>query len=243
MGRTSSRRRLGSSHPIGPPNLGVVPGFVVLFLVVAGTAVLISWLVERAKRMRAAAVAAAQGLQYLPGPTSPPDAPFRLFSVGRSRKARHTFWRAGDSLEATVFLYQYTTGSGKDSQTHVCTCALFRTGLRAPHLVLDRQGFIRDLLGKLGMRDIQLESPQFNDTWHVSCDDERFAVTVLDPPMMGWLMSAGGAGEIEIELLGDRGLATTRRRDVEQMPELLEHVHQFVARIPKVVHELYSGYR
>ena len=30
MGRTSSRRRLGSSHPIGPPNLGVVPGFVVL---------------------------------------------------------------------------------------------------------------------------------------------------------------------------------------------------------------------
>ena len=114
MGRTSSRRRLGSSHPIGPPNLGVVPGFVVLFLVVAGAAVLISWLVERAKRMRAAAVAVAQGLQYLPGPTSPPDVPFRLFSVGRSRKVRHTFWRAGDSLEATVFLYQYTTGSGKE---------------------------------------------------------------------------------------------------------------------------------
>ncbi|MFN8023791.1 MAG: DUF3137 domain-containing protein [Acidimicrobiales bacterium] len=220
-----------------------MPGFVVMFVVVGGAAVLISWLVEQRRRTRAAAVAAVLGLQYLPGPTSPPDVPFRQFSIGRSRKVRHTFWRAGDSLEATVFQYQYTTGSGKDSQTHHCTCAMFRTGLRAPHLVLDRQGFFRDLLGKLGLRDIQLESPQFNETWHVSCDDERFAVTVLDPPMMGWLMTTGGGGEIEIELYGDRGLATTRRRDVEQIPELLDYAHQFVAQIPKVVHELYSGHR
>ena len=237
-------RPLGANLPAGSPTLGAVSGgFIVLFVVVAGAAVLISWLVEQAKRKRAAALAVAHGLQYLPGPTSPPDVPFQQFSVGRSRRVRHTFWRDGDPYEATVFEYQYTTGSGKNSQTHHCTCAMFRTGLRAPHLVLDRQGFFRDLLGKLGLRDIQLESPEFNSTWHVSCDDERFAVTLLDPPMMGWLMTVGGAGSIEIELLGDRGLAITRRLDVEEMPALLDHVHRFVVQIPKVVHELYSGYR
>jgi hypothetical protein len=218
-------------------------GVIVLFVLLGVGAIVVSQLIERRKRARAAAVAAAHGLQYLSGPTSPPDVPFQQFSIGHSKRVRHTFWRAGDSLEASVFEYQYTTGSGKNSQTHVCTCALFRTGLRAPHLVLDRQGIFRDLLGKLGLRDIQLESPKFNDTWHVSCQDERFAVTVLDPPMMGWLMSAGGGGSVEVELLGDRGLAITRRLAVEEMPALLDYSRQFVTQIPKVVHELYPGYR
>jgi hypothetical protein len=142
-----------------------------------------------------------------------------------------------------VFQYQYTTGGGKNSQTHYFTCALFRTGLGAPHLVLDRQGFFRALLDKLGLRDIQLEWPQFNDTWHVSCTDERFAVTVLDPAMMHWLMTLGGSGSVEIELYGDRGLAITSRMDIEQMPTLLDYTHQFVRQIPRVVHELYPDRR
>lgn len=228
-----------------PRTIGAVngSGVIVLFVLIAVLVLGIGWWAEQAKRKRAAAFAAANGLRYLAGPASPPQVPFQQFSIGRARKVRHTFWREGDEFEASVFEYQYTTGSGKNSQTHHCTCALFRTGLGAPHLVLDRQGFFRDLLGKLGLRDIQLESPQFNDTWHVSCSDERFAVTVLDPAMMHWLMTLGGSGSVEIELYGDRGLAITSRLPIEQMPSLLGYTHQFVQQIPRVVHELYPGRR
>lgn len=210
-------------------------------VVIAAAAALVAWQIEQAKRARAAAIATAHGLRYLPGPNDPPQLPFQQFSIGRSRRVKHTFWRDGDEFEASVFEYRYTTGSGKNSQTHRFTCAYFRTGLSAPHLVLDRQGFFRDLLGKLGLRDLQLESPEFNETWHVSCADERFAVTVLDPPMMHWLMSVGGSGSVEIELLGDRGLAITGKLPIEQMPALLDYTHAFVRQIPRVVHELYPG--
>ena len=219
------------------------PGFIVMVIVLAAVGAGVAWSIEQAKRKRAQALADANGLRYLTGPDSPPNVAFRQFSIGRSKKVRHTFWRDGDEHEASVFEYQYTTGSGKNSTTHRMTCALFRTGLAAPHLVLDRQGFFRDLMGKLGLRDIQVESPAFNDTWHVSCDDERFAITVLDPPMIGWLMSIGGAGSIEIELVGDRGLAISSRLSIEEMPRLLAYTHEFVAQIPRVVHDLYPGRR
>lgn len=216
---------------------------IVLFLLVGAAVALIGWRVEQNTRKRAAAFAAAHGLRYVAGPTSPPEVPFQQLSIGRSRRVKHTFWREGDEHEASVFQYQYTTGGGKNSQTHHVTCALFRTGLAAPHLVLDRQGLFRDLLGKLGLRDLQLESPRFNQTWHVACADERFAVTVLDPAMMHWLMTLGGSGSVEIELYGDRGLAITNRLEIEQMPTMLDYTHQFVRQIPRVVHDLYPGRR
>ena len=195
---------------------------------------------EKAKRAKAAAFAASMGLQYQPGPLDPPAIPFEQFSIGRSRRVSHTFWKAGDPDEAAVFEYQYTTGSGKNSTTHYFTCATFRTGLWAPHLVLDRQGFFRGMLQAVGVRDIQVESPQFNDTWHVGCADERFAITFLDPPMIGWLMSLqGGAGAVEIELMGDRGVAIMRKLPLEEMPQLLGYCHAFVAQIPKVLRDLY----
>jgi hypothetical protein len=195
---------------------------------------------EKRKRARAAAFAASLGLEYRHGPMDPPPIPFQQFSIGRARKVSHVFWKAGDPHDATVFEYQYTTGSGKNSTTHSYTCATFRTNVWAPHLVLDRQGLFRGLLNSLGLRDIQVESPQFNDTWHVSCNDERFAITLLDPAMIMWLMSLqGGAGAVEIELLGDRGVAIMRPIPMEQMPGLLTYCHQFVTQIPRVVADLY----
>lgn len=218
-------------------------GFLVLFLVVMAVVLVAAWRHEQNRRKKAQAIASAHGLRYLPGPNHPPAVPFQQLSIGRSRQARHTMWREGDPNEAAVFEYRYTTGSGKNSQTHTLTCAVFRTGLRAPHMTLDRQGFFRGLLQTLGLRDIQVESPQFNDTWHVSCADERFAITVLDPPMINWLMTLGGGGAVEIELLGDRGLAITRKLELEQLPSLLGYTHQFIDRIPAVVHDLYPGQR
>jgi hypothetical protein len=218
-------------------------GGTVFFVVFAGIVIIafvVARRIEMNKRAKAAAFAASLGLEYRHGPMDPPAIPFQQFSIGRARKVSHVFWKAGDPYDATVFEYRYTTGSGKNSRTHRFTCATFRTNTWAPHLVLDRQGMFRGLLNSLGLRDIQVESPQFNDTWHVSCNDERFAITLLDPPMIMWLMSLqGGAGAVEIELLGNRGVAIMRPIPMEQMPGLLTYCHQFVTQIPRVLSDLY----
>jgi hypothetical protein len=218
-------------------------GLIVVIVMIGGGALLVTWLIEQGRRKRAQAIATAKGLRYLTGPSRPPDLGFQQFSVGRAKKMRHIFWREGDEHESSVFEYQYTTGSGKNSTTHRITCALFATGMAAPHLVLDRQGMLRRLLGTLGIRDIQLESPPFNDRWHVSCDDERFAITLLDPTMMNWLMSVGGAGSIELEVIGDRGLAISKRLPIDEMPGLLDYTHEFARHIPRVVLDLYPARR
>jgi hypothetical protein len=195
---------------------------------------------EKEKDKKAAALAQQLGLGFDATSRAVPASPFEQFNIGRSRKMYRHFWRPGDPRGVSVFAYSYVTGSGKNQTTHQFTCATFATPLGAPHLVLDRQGFFRDLLNRAGMRDIEVESPQFNDTWHVSCQDERFAITFLDPTMITWLMSIeGGAGSIEIELWGDRGLAISRPLAIEQMPQLFGYVDRFLAAIPRVVPELY----
>lgn len=228
-------RQVGGTGPL--ITLSLV-SLAVGVLVVVATALLVRRR-ERATRRRAEATAASHGLRYLAGPESPPSIGFRLLSVGRSRRARHVMWRDGDEHEASVFDYEFTTGSGQQVRTHQRTCAVFRTGIAAPHLVLDRQNVLRQVVGRVGRRGVTLESPAFNRTWYVGCDDERFAVTVLDPPMIDWLTTVAAAGAFEVELLGDRGLVIGPRRAVEELPGLLDLAHRLVGRIPNVVHDLY----
>jgi hypothetical protein len=226
------------------------PGGVVTLAVVAGLVGLVGLVGifglllaprhrRRSTRRRAQAAAAARGLRYLADAQAPPSIPFRRLSIGRSRRAEHIMWADADEHEASVFDYRFTVGSGQQARTHRFGCAVFRTGLAAPHLVLDRQNVGRQLLGRFGPGAIRTESPAFNETWHVTCDDARFAVTVLDPAMIDWLVGVAAGRSIEIELLGDRGLVICPRTNVEELPALLDIAHRFARELPRVAHELY----
>ncbi len=110
----------------------------------------------------------------------------------------------------------------------------------APHLRIGPEGFWSNLGQIIGIRDIEIESPEFNERYRVSSDDERFAVTLLDHEMIAWMLSdSSGAGTIRFELLGTQLLCISDQLDVEQMPGMLGWASQIRQHLPAVLTELY----
>ncbi len=95
--------------------------------------------------------------------------------------------RAGD-LPFQAFHYQYTTGSGKNRQTHYFTVASVDMPMWMPNLSVSLEGFF-DMVGKFfGGQDIQLESHDFNEKFRIVGSSEKVAHDILHPQMMEWFM-------------------------------------------------------
>lgn len=126
-----------------------------------------SFFAEKKRREAIGEMAEELGLTYTPNEDSVLRSSlegFKLFNTGRSRKMYNVL--SGDSGEVTlaIFDYKYTTGSGKNSQTHLQTviaiqsqelnCPAFRM---RPENIFDRVG------SALGFQDIDFdEYPEFS---------------------------------------------------------------------------------
>lgn len=62
-------------------------------------------------------------------------------------------------------------------------------------------------LGRLGLRDPQRESEEFNEAFHVLTDNERFAYDVLSPTAMSWLLADPRARSHSFRFAGDHLVA------------------------------------
>lgn len=189
---------------------------------------------------RATALASAHGFHLDVGPKDPPPQRFDLFDVGHGKKVLFQLWRPGE--QDTVFDYEYTTGSGKERQVHHRTCALISLPFAAAHTKIGPEGFWSGVGRALGLRDIEVESDTFNSRYRVTSDDERFAVTLLDQPMIAWLLSAeSGAGEIKFELWGPWLLCVSTRMDIDRQFGYLDWAAAIRGHMPKVLTSLYPA--
>lgn len=192
------------------------------------------------RRAHARAVAAAAGLNIDLDTKDPPPTPFDLTNKGRARRVTYHMWATGSG--DSVFQYRYTTGSGKNSRTWRYTCALVALPFNAPHLTIGPEGFWSNLGQMIGIRDVEIESPEFNERYRVSCDDERFAVTLLDHQMIGWMLSdASGGGTVRFELLGNSLLCINEPLAVEHMPGMLVWASAIREHFPVILSELYPS--
>lgn len=209
----------------------VIGMFVVVFIV-ANRAL------EKKRRARAMAVAAAAGLTADVGTTREPDLPFDVFSRGHGRSVRY---RMRDPVtRESVFGYEYTTGSGKSQQLHRLTCVHLALLFSAPETAIGPEGFWSGVGRLVGIDDIEVESSRFNDEYRVTGIDERFAVTLLDPPLIAWLIGDhGGLGQVRLELRGADALCIVDRLDIEQYPEFLRFAQGLRGRFPTVLASLY----
>ena len=214
--------------------------FVLVTLVVFGAAA-VGYLVYRTHQRHVAyvtALAARHGFQIDIGPKDPPDQPFDLFDIGNAKKVRYHMWRDG-SLDS-VFQYEYTTGSDDDKTTHERTCALIELPFMAVHTKIGPEGFWSRIGRVVGMRDIEVESAEFNEQYRVTSDDERFAITLLDQQMMGWLLSSqSGRGAIRFELGGSWLLCVSEELDIELMFGYLDWSIGVRDHMPSVLTSLY----
>jgi hypothetical protein len=215
----------------------VIPIVVVAF-VVAGIVYAAYAYNERLKaRMRA--VAAAAGLEVDVSTKKPPPLDFDLFDNGSSKQVKAQMWRAGE--HDSVFQYQYTVKSGDNSTTYEFTAALVALPFRAPHLTISTENWWSKAKRAIGLRDIEVESPQFNDRYQVRCDDERFAIALLDPPMIAWMLSPrSGGGSVTFEFGGGWMLCHCKQLDLESLPGMLTWSQSVRHELPAVLTELYG---
>jgi hypothetical protein len=216
-------------------------GNLIFFVVVAAAIGVVAYAAHRyEQRKRAAAVALARsrGYEIAVEDKAPPPLSFDLFGIGSSRKISYQIWKPGSHDSA--FQYRYTTGSGKNKQTHRRSCVLVEVPFTCPHLTIGPEGFWSAIGRAVGLRDIEIESPQFNDRYRVRCADERFAVTLLDQRMIAWMLSPNsGGGAVKFEFGGRWMLCFGDDVPFEQLFGFLDWVQHARTNLPAVLTSLY----
>lgn len=212
--------------------------FLVVLATVAGAVVYLLLEYNQRKRAAALALAAARGYEIDLDDKAPPPQGFDLFGLGSSRKVSFHIWRNGSPDSA--FQYRYTTGSGDNKTTHHRSCALIEVPFTAPHLTIGPEGFWSVVGRAIGVRDVEVESPEFNERYRVACDDERFAITLLDQRMIGWMISpSSGGGVVKFEFGGRWMLCFGDQIDFEHLFGFLEWAQHARQNLPTVLTSLY----
>lgn len=105
-----------------------------------------------------------------------------------------------------------------------------------PTLEVGREGLGRKLLGFVGVRDLQLESEEFNKTFLIRTEDDKFAYDVLHPRMMEWMLSDERA--LRTSFRFERGDLLTWDREKIDLPKvqwMLDYLCDVLDRVPGFV--------
>lgn len=165
----------------------VLGGFVVV-------AAIIGFWWEHHRKKKLQAFAASRGLTY----AARDDRWVRIdtgypYGQGRSPKAKHVMTGQHRGRPIVIFEHEWTTGSGKDTQTHHARKTLMGLPKSFPKLELRPEGIVGRMARRMGMKDIELESDAFNEAYKVS-GDRRFAYDVLHPRFMEWMLHTSAPG-------------------------------------------------
>jgi len=87
-----------------------------------------------------------------------------LFNEGHSREIRNFMYGQARGVKAAAFDYKYTTGSGKNQQTHYQTVVYLEpANLNLPSFALRPENFIYKMMTAFGYQDIDFgQRPEFS---------------------------------------------------------------------------------
>ena len=95
-----------------------------------------------------------------------------------------------ETIKVCAFDYHYTTGSGKSQSTHRFSGVMVTTNLPLKPLWIRSETIFDRVAGLVGMEPIQLESAEFNQEFHVTSPDRRWAFDVLPQSTMEFLLDS-----------------------------------------------------
>lgn len=162
------------------------------------------------------------------------------FGQGHGRDAQHVLRgeHRGRQILAFEYSYRETHGSGQDQRTETYTHTVVALSLPAgkPTLQVGREGMGRKLLGLVGVRDLQLESEQFNEAFHIKTDNDRFAYDILHPRMMEWMLADQRAQSVPFRFeRGDLMTWDRRRIDLPKVQWMLDYLCDVLDQVPGFV--------
>lgn len=216
--------------------------FLVFGIVLTAVVIYVAYELERRRRRQFELLARTHGLAFYPqDPFGTLEQPFAIFHRGHSRKVRNVLVGKSptDGSEVRAFDYTYTTGSGKNSQTHHKTCVMGYLGTAWPILGIEREGLFNRFKDFVGVADIELESEEFNRTFEVRCADARFATAFLDPTMMEVLLRSGIDDGLEVG--GAWMIETFDRVSPPETVALVQRSDAIRSNVPELLWELYPA--
>ncbi len=152
----------------------IIGGVIALVLVGIG----VSMWQEKKRREQLELLAEELGLVFQPdGDTQfqKQVSSFALFGQGGGRKFNNLIFGETDEVRIALFDYQFTTGSGKQKQTHRQTVASLQSpSLQCPQFTMRPEGMFDKIGGVFGMQDIDFEShPEFSNMFLLKGDETQ----------------------------------------------------------------------
>lgn len=167
---------------------------------IIGTIAYFAHLREKERRQALAALAASLGWRFNSSYDHSHDeryAHFSVFKQGHSRYAFNTI-TGETTVEGLImplrmgdYHYKITTSDGKKSSTTTYMFSyliLELPFLRDQDLFIREEGIFDKIAGFVGFDDIDFESAEFSNRFHVKSSDKKFAYDVVHPRMMEYLM-------------------------------------------------------
>ncbi|WP_132289079.1 hypothetical protein [Kribbella sp. VKM Ac-2568] len=149
---------------------------------------LVLWVAGRRRDfLRARAHAAAQyGWFHVPPSPWLSEVAGRVYQRGRPGEMVAGDFR-GRGMCALDYTYTTTSSNGETTTTttHQVHLVALNLPVALPPLTLTKDSGFKRMVGG---RDLELESKVFNDTFRISCADDRYAHAVLHPRMMEWML-------------------------------------------------------
>lgn len=166
------------------------------------------------RRYRITRFATRNGMLYSTT-VSTPHYPGAIFHVGGSRQIYERLWR-DDSSPLDIGNYRYTTGSGKNKQTHLWHFLGLRLPRRLPHMLLDAKGnnslFGSNLPVSFSKNQRLSLEGDFDKHFTLYCprEYETDALYVFTPDLMALLIDE--AANLDVEIVDDWMFVYSRSR-------------------------------
>ncbi|GAB3999652.1 hypothetical protein GCM10029992_29070 [Glycomyces albus] len=158
----------------------------VVIAVVMAVGGVIAYRIRQKKIAAYRAWAAHYGYHYEPSDNSVVDlSTDEPFGQGRSRRGIDVFRGRHKNLHLVFFQYNYTTGSGKNSQTHSYQVVAIGLPTQRPLLDISQE----NAFSKRFQKDIDFENQMFNDKFRIKSPNPRFAYDVIHPRTMEWMLA------------------------------------------------------
>ncbi|NND97843.1 MAG: hypothetical protein HKN47_11000 [Pirellulaceae bacterium] len=176
---------------------------------------------EQARTEKLKAIADELGLEFFPkGDDSVKNSlgHLQLFNRGHGRRMQNMLSGQSDEIEMAIFGYRYTTGGGKNQQTHQQTVISFQTpALSLPAFELRPEHMFHKIGKVFGYQDINFNShPVFSKRYLLRGSDEEAIRKLFTADVLAFFESQQG-----ISVEADRDRLIYYRSGKRSKPELL----------------------
>lgn len=165
---------------------------IAVFVALAIVMIVISHHQQKRRREAMFLLATRLGLQFDPSPGDVHSRyeGFSPFGVGSSRRSSNQLSGRIGEIDFECFDYKYTTGSGKNKNTHRYGIVAANVRLLLPRLTIRPEGLFDKVVALAGWDDINFESEEFSRRYHVKCEDRKAAYDLIHPKMIEFFLAS-----------------------------------------------------